>query len=376
MLMCLPTHAWHHARDVRKAPARHPGPTASNAAVALLIVLNAGAAPCAMSAPWGTHATTQGWVTGHNLSACPAHAALSTPAGPPARPIPTLRPPPPRPQHANPIPASPDTGTRRARWSIAGMIAAATLLLAHPYLADAADHHHGPHRRHRQHRGDGAASAARAEAAPRNAHSAPTSGASDQPLEVYPHPRAQQSDDMVATSRDANAQGLHAARGGAHADRMRRSGNRIYIADDRSEAAGDAPDSGSDAGGQRQRRRRQSQRPRDLHAPPVRPGMLHQRRRRTTQRLHEPGHRRYQWCPSLGDCCRRPWPSQTPPCPAGRYTPPSRIPGHHSLAPSSRRHWRLLHDRRSHRRTRRAPPARRLLARPAHAPPVARSSAW
>ena len=129
------------------------------------------------------------------------------------------------------------------------MIAAATLLLAHPYLADAADHHHGSHRRHHQHHGDGAASAARAAAAPRSAHSAPTSGASDQPLDVYAHPRAQQSDDMVATSRDANAQGLHAARGGAHAARMRRSGNRIYIVDDRGEAAGDAPDSDSDAGG-------------------------------------------------------------------------------------------------------------------------------
>ena len=188
MLMCLPTHAGHHARDVRKAPARHPGPTASNAAVALLIALSAGAAPCAMSAPWSAHASTQSWLTGHNLSACPTHAAPSTPAAPPSRPVPALRPPPTRPQHTNPTPANPGAGTRRARWSIAGMIAAATLLLAHPYLANAADHHHGSHRRHRQHHGDGAASAARAEAAPRNAHSAPTSGASDQPLGVYAHP--------------------------------------------------------------------------------------------------------------------------------------------------------------------------------------------
>ena len=248
ILMCLPTHAEHNVRNVRKQPARRPRPAASDAMIALLIVLGAGAAPCAMSAPWSTHAATQSWLTGHNLSSCPTHAAPSAPAAPPAHLVPALRPPPARPQHTNPTPANPDAGTRRARWSIAGMIAAATLLLAHPYLASAADHHHGSHRRHHQHHGGGAASAPRATAAPRSAHSAPASGASDQPLDVYAHPRAQQSNDMVATSRDANAQGMHASRGGAHAARMRRSGNRVYIDDDRGEAAGDAPDSDSDAG--------------------------------------------------------------------------------------------------------------------------------
>ena len=79
---------------------------------------------------------------------------------------------------------------RRASWSIAGVVAVAILMLAHPYLTSAADHHHGSHQRPHRHRGDGAsAGAASAGTAPRDARSDAAAGASDQPLAVYPHHR-------------------------------------------------------------------------------------------------------------------------------------------------------------------------------------------
>ena len=106
-LTCLPTDAGHRAQDVRKAPVRHPGPAASSAMVALLVVLGAGAAPRAMSAPWNTRVAAHGWATSHNPSACPAHAALSTPADPRARPAPAPRPPQPRPRPADPSTSQP-----------------------------------------------------------------------------------------------------------------------------------------------------------------------------------------------------------------------------------------------------------------------------
>ena len=126
------------------------------------------------------------------------------------------------------------------------MIAAAAVLLALPYLASAADHRHSHHQRPHRRPGDAAMGATGA-VARRDTQGTPATGASDQPLDVYPDPRAQQSDDMVATSRDARAQGLHAARGGTHNARMYRSGNCIYVSDDVQEDDDSASASGANA---------------------------------------------------------------------------------------------------------------------------------
>ena len=80
ILTYLPAHAEHDIRNVREHPARRPRPATPDAMIALLIVLGAGAAPCAVSTPWSTHAATR--------------------AGPPAHLAPALRPPSARPQRS------------------------------------------------------------------------------------------------------------------------------------------------------------------------------------------------------------------------------------------------------------------------------------
>ena len=250
MLACLPTdEAWRRTRDAYKTSARRPGPTAFVVVVGILVILGVGATPRTTSAPWNAQATAQDQATSHNPEARLTRAALPAPARHRARHAAAPRPPEPQHRPADQTPTNPGTGTQRARWSIASIVTITAILLARPYLASAADHRHGSHQRHHRHDGGGAADAARVETASHGTHDAPATGASDQPLDVYPHPRAQQSEDMVTTSRDANARGEHAARGGAHAARARRSGSRIYIIDNQSTGAGNVSASDGDAGG-------------------------------------------------------------------------------------------------------------------------------
>ena len=216
-LACLPTDMWHQAQETRKAPAWHAGPAASSAMIALLMILGAGATPRAMSAPVSAHVAALNLTTHHSTHSCPIQAALPARTEPRAGSTPAPRPLQPRPQPADPTPVDSSAGVQRARWSLASVVAIAALLLARPCLTSAADHHHGSHQRPHQRRGDGTVGAASTTAARGSAHGAPAAGASDQPLPVYPHYRAEESDGLVVTARAAQAHNQHAARGGAHA---------------------------------------------------------------------------------------------------------------------------------------------------------------
>ena len=249
-LACLPTDSDHRTQGVRHASMRRPGPAASSVMIGLLAVLGAGAAPRALSAPCTTCDAVRSWAAHNDPTTCPAHAAPSPSTDPHPSPAPAPQPPWPPPQSADPAPADLSTGARRANWSIAGLVLVAILVLAHPYIASAADSRQGPHQRPHRHQGTGAsAGAASAGATPREPRNDAAAGSSDQPLEVYPHHRAQQSDDMVATSRSTMGQpDMHATRSGAHAARARRGDGRLYVANDRRADADGASAGSSDAG--------------------------------------------------------------------------------------------------------------------------------